>query len=338
MFTRQLAAMLSAGIQLHQALLFYAQGDTSPLCQVMEKTAARLAAGSSLSQALRRHPAVFSPVYVGLVEVGESSGKLVHVFNRLADLLEKQVTMRKRVSAVLTYPAILLLISVLAMLSFLLFVLPMMAPIFESLRIPMPLATRILLASRIVIPVGGVILLLAAAVLWLARPWLRRYYREHPAALRRLHQVPLSMPVLGAVLLKLITARVLYSLATMLDAGLTLVSSLHRAAGVAGNAGIAARMEDATRDVIEGRSVAEALKRHRVFPSGAVQLISVGEESAGLNAMLRHIASIYDAEVELALMNLAAVVEPVIMVTMGALVAFVVLSAVLPTIYLLNNL
>lgn len=337
-FTRQMAAMLSSGIPLHHVLEFYADSDEGDLAEVINDIAFKVSTGHTFSRAMRNYPDIFSQVYIGLAETGEQSGQILTTFNRLADLLEKNTSMRKKVIATVTYPTILLIVSMVAIAGFVYFVLPMMVPLFESLAVDLPLPTRILLMSRYVLPATLAILALLALLGWLGKPWLKRFFKNNPEVRKKLHSIPLGIPVVGNLTEKIITARILYAMATMLDAGLSMVPTIRRAGTVAGNAVIEERMIEASREIMDGHSVHEAMGMHNVFPIGAIQMLSVGEESADLTKMVRHVASFYDSEVELALNDIAAIIEPIIMIVMGVVVGFIVLSAILPTVKLLDQL
>lgn len=338
-FTRQVATMVAAGIPVHQILIHAAEGDKkSRLCPIVREVARRVSSGSSLSDAMRLFTGVFSPVYVGLIETGESSGHLHQIFQKLADLQEREVALRHRIQATLTYPVILLSVSVVGVMAFIYFVLPLMVDLFASLHLEMPWPTRMLLMSRFAIPVMLVTVLTGAVTGWLMRKSLRGFFNAHPDLEVRLAAIPLRMSTVGPVLEKLIAARVLYAMATMLESGLTLVPTLARVASVSGNAFFANRLERARLQLVAGATVYEALSVHRVFPPAALHLLSAGEEAADLPKMVRYVANYYEEEVGLALEHLVTVLEPAVMLGMGGLVAFVTLSSVLPTVQLLQNL
>lgn len=337
-FTRQLATMLGSGIPLHQALTYYGENSEGDLPEVIRNITGDVASGHTFSNAMRRYPKIFDSIYVALAMMGEQSGQIVTAYKRLADLLERQTNMKKRVVAALTYPAVLFVVSCLAIAGFIYFVLPMMAPMFESSGVALPLPTRILLSLRTVVPVTTVSLVLILLGSWFAKPWIRRFMRERPDIQRQIHAIPFFLPVISGIYLKISTARVLYSMSTMLDSGLTLTATLKRASHAAGNEYIAYRLSQANERIMEGAGLGEALAVYDVFPSGAVQMLTVGEESANLTNMVQHVADMYDSEVELALNDIASVLEPMIMVVMGLVVGFIVLSAVLPTVQLIQSL
>jgi len=337
-FTRQLATMLGSGIPLHQALLYYGETSEGDLPEIIRKVAMDVASGHTFSNAMRRYPTVFSPVYIALAQMGEQSGQIVTAYRRLADLQERNTNMRKRLVSALTYPMVLFVVSSLAIAGFIYFVLPMMTPMFENTGVELPLPTKILLSMRTVVPI--VTLLCFGAVIggWLGRPWIKRFLKKNPEIQRQLHSIPFYIPVVSGIYSKISTARVLYSISTMLDSGLTMTSTLKQAAGAAGNEFVAHRLNMATERIMEGAGLGEALAIYQVFPSGAVHMLSVGEESANLTGMVQHVANLYDTEVEMALNDIASILEPAIMVIMGLVVGFIVLAAVLPTVQLIQSL
>lgn len=337
-FTRQLATMLGAGIPLHQALLYYGETNEGDLPLIIRRVATMVASGHTFSNAMRPYPLVFSPIYIALAEMGEQSGQIVTAYRRLADLLERQTNMRKKIVSALTYPCVLLVVSMAAIAGFIYFILPMMTPMFTSMSVELPLPTRMLLSLRVVVPVLTFLAVAFILGVWLGKPWIRVYLKSHPEKQRFLHSIPFKIPIVSSIYAKLATARILYSLSTMLDAGLTMTRSLKQASMASGNEFIAYRLNKATDSVMEGATLAEALSINDVFPNTAIQMLAVGEESANLSGMVTHIANLYDSEVEVALNDIASVIEPLIMIVMGGVVGFIVLAAVLPTVQLIQTL
>ncbi|GMU56271.1 MAG: hypothetical protein AMXMBFR33_54170 [Candidatus Xenobia bacterium] len=340
-FTRQFCAMVTSGLQLHQSLYFYAESEPDhPLAKVIGEVAERVGEGNTLSHSMSRYPDVFSEVYIGLIAAGESTGMLSPVLSKLADLSEKNQRIRKKVWSTLTYPMVLLAVSCMCVLAFLYFVLPMMVPLFSTLAVQLPLPTRMLLTLSEVIkhPAFLIAAIAAPIAMWMAWPFINTMLLSNPARLRSLHRIPLDIPHVGRMIEKVITARILFSMATLLDSGYALNATLEKCEKVAGNAEIAWRLRKAREMLVEGCSAAECLGQAQVFPSGAIQMIAVGEEAAHLSEMISRVAQVYEDDVELALLDLAAMLEPAILIGMGLVVGFVVLAAVLPTVQLLNHL
>lgn len=336
LFTRQMAVMLKAGIQLHQSVAFAADSDPEmePLLkQVLQK----LESGYSFSNAIADSSRSFDTVYVGLIQAGELSGRLHEMLARLADVLEREIELRKRLISVITYPTVLLTVSFMGTLGFIFFVLPTLTPLFKDLGVALPLPTRILLASRDFIIPTFAVAVLSIILLVLTRDRISDYIKERPTLERKFAAVPFSIPVIGDVYEKVITARVLYSLSTMLDVGITLNQALARAEVTSGNALTSYRLGKARMDLADGLGVTDCFRLNNLFNPSALHLISAGEEAAKLADMFQYVAKLFDEEVEYALESASSILEPLIMVVMGFIVGFITIAAALPTIQLLQN-
>ncbi|MBX3169574.1 MAG: type II secretion system F family protein [Candidatus Eremiobacteraeota bacterium] len=338
-FTRQLSAMLDAGIPIARALHFFSEGISGgDLTEVVETLNQKVNSGSRLSHAMRGFPKIFSDVYVSLVETGEESGQLSVAMQRLADLLEKQVKMHKRIIATITYPLILLGVSVLLVSAFIFGILPMLEPMFTSMNVALPLPTRMLLASRLMmLPVASV-LVVGGAGFWLFRPFIQQFLEKRPGLRKKVAKAPLYWPLVGPVMRKIAVARILYSMATMLEAGMTLVHSIARSARVTGNFWIEEQMAVSKSAVIDGETIADAFLASEIFPAQSLQLITIGEETSSLSTMVKYVADMYDEDADMALTNMANMLEPLLMGAMGVIAGFVVISAILPTLELINHL
>lgn len=335
-FTRQLSAMLKAGIALQQSVAFCAESDPQS-ADILHDVVMKVEQGYTFSAALEAYPDSFDEVYVGLIHSGELSGRLNEMLGRLADLLEREIDLRKRIISVITYPSVLLGVSLLGTLGFIFFILPQLTPMFLDLKVDLPWPTLVLLKFRDllvpIIAVGSTLLL----AFWLFRTKIRDYVRARPALQRRLAAVPFQIPVVGPVIEMTVTARVLYSLSTLLEVGVTMNQALARSERAAGNAYVAWRLKKAREELIEGSSVTECFQIHQVFPPTALHLIGAGEESARLVEMFAYVAKHFDQEVEYSMESAASLLEPLIMMVMGIVVGFITIAAAMPTIKLLQN-
>jgi type IV pilus assembly protein PilC len=335
-FTRQMSVMLKSGIQLHMAVQFAAESDPD-LHDVLNEVMRKVESGFTFSGALGETSRTFDTVYVGLIQSGEMSGRLHEILARLADSLEREVELRKRLISVITYPLVLLMVCMLGTLGFMFFVLPTLIPLFEELSVDLPLPTKILLSSReAILPVLLVSVALVVLYFFL-RDRITDAIRARPMLERRLANIPFHVPVIGQVYDKLVTARVLYSLSTMLDVGITLNQALARTEVTAGNALVAFRLSKARMDLADGIGVTDCFRMNHLFSPSALYLISAGEESARLAEMFAFVARIFDEDVEYSLQTAASVLEPLIMMVMGVIVGFITIAAALPTIQLLQN-
>lgn len=334
--TRQLAVMLKSGIQLHSTIAFAAEADPD-MRPFLDLVLEKVETGYSFSNAISSASRSFDPVYVGLVQAGEQSGRLPEMLSRLADVLEREVEVRKRIISSITYPLMLLLVCFIGTLGFIFFVIPNLEPLFKDLGVALPLTTRILIASRRYIVPGTI----SAGVLGLlfALNWdrLTDYVKSRPYLERRLAAIPFRIPVIGKVYDKVVTARVMYSLSTMLDVGITLNQALARSETTAGNALVAYKLGRARFDLADGHGVTECFQANELFSPSALYLISAGEEAAKLANMFQYVAKLFDEDVEYALEAATALLEPMIMVVMGLVVGFIVVSAAAPTIQLLQS-
>ncbi|MCW5872928.1 MAG: type II secretion system F family protein, partial [Candidatus Eremiobacteraeota bacterium] len=338
-FTRQFSAMLDAGIPIARALTFFGEGlSGGDLCTVVEGMSYKVNSGTRLSHAMRSYPRIFSEVYISLIETGEESGQLSTTLHRLADLMEKQLKMHKRVVAALTYPVILLLVSLACICVFIFVILPQIEPMFLGMNIALPLPTRILLASRNLMLPALTLLVLGGLLSWIFRPFISAFLARKPDLRKKLHRAPLFWPVFGPVMRKIAVARILYSLYSMLDSGMTLVAAITRSANVTGNFWITEQMQVSKAAIVDGETVAAAFEASEVFPAACTQLITIGEETSSLATIVKYVADMYDEDADMALTDMTNMLEPLLMGGMGLIVGFIVISAMLPTLELINHL
>ena len=337
-FTRQFAVMIGAGLPIHEALNFFAESSTGPLGKAINDVATKISSGFRLSNAMAQHPTVFTEVYLGLIELGESTSHIDEALEKLADLLEKQVKLGKRLQSALVYPAFLVSVSMAAVGVFLQYVLPTMIPLFKSFSMTLPLPTRMLLASRhLVWP--SVIAALVVVIFWAwFKPAWNQARRRKAAWAYRVDRLTLKIPVFGKFIRQIAIARVLFALATMIETGLPIMNALKRCESVASNLEFAGRLERAGEELRDGSTVTEALTLHEVLPASCLHLLSAGEESAQMAEMVSYAARFYEEEVDHSIDQFMSLVEPVIMCIMGIVVGFIVLSAVLPTVEMINHL
>lgn len=339
-FTREFAAMHDAGISLVRALAFYAESTRTDLAGICADMVLQMESGYSLSRAMRKYPEVFSDVYTSLVEAGEHSGELRDILRKLADLHERSRQLRQRVIATLTYPAVLMVASAACLAFFVLAILPSILELFVSLRIKLPLATWALaeLGAFMRLPIAWAMLAAAIACLVFAARTLRRHTQTDDNLRLRLESAILRLPVAGPVVQKIVAARMIYTISTLLQAGIFLETALLKAGKVSGNLVFDQRMRDAVADIHDGDLMSVALGRYRVFPNSVLQIIAASEEAGGLVTSLQYAAAMYEEDVEVSLASLSAMMEPLILVGMGLISAFIVLSIILPTVQLLDNL
>ena len=322
-FTRELATLLEAGLTLDRALAILADlADDPALKQVIEGVREKVQGGDSLSAALAAQGKVFSPLYLSMVRAGEAGGVLHQVLERLADYLERSHELRESIRSALIYPTILLVVAGLSVAGLLIFVVPRFSQMFEEMGQTLPLATRIVVATGDFLGhwwwallAGG--LLLAAAV---------KARLERPEVRARWDARVLRWPLVGGLVARVETARLARTLATLLGNGLPLLQALDLAREVVGNQAIAAALAQVSEEMRRGRGLTEPLAEADVLPPLALQMIRVGEESGELETMLFKVADVFDQEVRAAVKRLLTLLEPVLIVGLGVLVAGIIVS------------
>ncbi len=330
LWTRNVATLLGAGVPLDRALAFTAQqASHDGLAAAVQQTRRAVQEGSSLADALARHPQYFDPLFVAMVSAGESSGALEIVFDRLSQHLEEGAELRSQVRAALLYPALMAIVGSIGLGVLLGFVIPRFAAIFADVGSTLPVSTRLLLAASTVLTKGWwawVLLAVAAGYalpLALARPETRR----------RWHAARLGWPWLGDLELKYATAQFARTLGLLLKSGVPVLPALRIARASVANVIVQAGVDRATEALAEGSALAPALAG--TLPPLALQMIAVGEESGRLEELCLRVADSYDGEVRRALRTGVALLEPALILAFGALVGFVAL-AMLQAIYGIN--
>jgi type IV pilus assembly protein PilC len=326
LFSRQFATMIASGLTLLRSLHILAEQSENPkLSEVIGQVASSVEEGKSLSEALAEHES-FPKLYVAMVRAGETAGTLDLVLLRIADTLEKDVALRRKVKSTMTYPAVVLVLAVLLTIVMLLFIVPTFVGMFQSLGGTLPLPTRVLLFASKVVRTFWFVLVLVPIAGW--RGYKRA--RKIPQVRDRLDAAKLKVPVFGSLFHKLALARFTRNLSTLLNAGVPILLALEITADTVNNAVISRAVDDVRAAVSGGESVAKPLTGHPVFPPMVVQMVSVGEETGTLDEMLRRIADYYDSEVEAATESLTAALEPVMIAILGGIVGAMVISLYMP--------
>jgi general secretion pathway protein F len=336
--TRQLSALLHAGMPLVPALTALTEQWQSPasslrsgraprpLAGVLQKVRDDVNEGGSLAQALQTHPGLFSPLFVSMVSAGENSGALEEVLARVADILEKRVQLTDKVKAAIAYPAMMACVAVGVVVFLLSYVVPGITRLFVEMNRPLPAATRLLIAVSDFTRDYFVVLLgvCCAAVIAATVLSQRREGRD------RLDRVLLRLPLFGPLLFRLELARWTRTLGALLKSGLPVLTALEITRRVIQNTVIAQAMTAIADGVQKGDQIADAVRATGLFPPVVHHLLATGQLSGNLEGSLLEIAEMYDAEVQSAVRTLTALLEPVILLVMGAIVGFIVLAILLP--------
>ena len=333
-FTRQFATMINAGLPLVQSLAILAdQTENKAFRKVIAQVQGDVESGQSFADALRRHPRVFSELYVNMVAAGESGGILDTILNRLAVFLEKSDALKRKVRGAMIYPAVMLVV-VIASTSILLWkVVPIFATIFSDAGLALPLPTRIVMALSGFLQQWFLWMLLAAIA---AVFGLRAYYRTPPGKLA-VDRAMLHIPGLGGLIRKSAVSRFTRTLGTLVSSGVSILDGLEITARTAGNRVIHDAVMTSRASIAGGETISGPLRASGVFPPMVVQMINVGEHTGGLDQMLSKIADFYDDEVDVAVSSLTSIIEPVMIVVMGILIGGMVVAMYMPMFDLIST-
>lgn len=332
--TRQLGTLMSAGFPLVAALDALIPQTRSPqLKNQLTRIKDAIVGGSSLSQALSRVSNTFSPLYINMIQAGESSGTMELVLDRLAETIEKQQQVMQRITSAMTYPVFMTLIGAGILLFLITYIVPTIAGLFADMKQVLPAPTRILIGISEFLKLWWWLIPIAIVCIVLGFQRVRNTKTGRHAIDRAL----LSLPVMGDFLRKLSAARLARTLGLLLENGVSLLSALEIVKDVAGNVLISEAVEAAANKVRQGQGLAGSLDAAGRFPSLFIQMIQIGEQSGALEGLLRKVADLFENEVESALMRMASLLEPVMILVMGVMVGFIVLSICLP-IFEMNQL
>jgi len=331
--TRQLSTLAGAGFPIVDALQALSdQVQSLNLQRIVIDLRDKVQEGSSLAKALGNFPKAIPRLYVNMVASGEASGTLDSVFENLADYLEAQVELRRKVQSSLFYPALMLVFCTLVVTGLLAFVVPSIVDIFIKQGATLPLPTAIMLSiSKIITNYWPLIIGVIVASIYS----LKVYYRTEKGRSFFDRKI-LGLPILGSLYLKINTARMARTLGTLLSNGVGLLESMTIVKNIVNNVHLAKAMEDAREGVQEGRSLAKELSKSNLFPPLLIHMIAVGETSGRLETMLVKAAKSYENEVNATLSGLTSLIEPVMMIVLGGIVFSIVISVLLPMVDLIN--
>lgn len=337
-FTRQLAAMVGAGVPLLRSLTSLMEHSESPaLKSLLTEVIRDVEGGMSLGDALAKHPGTFSDVYVNMVRAGETAGIMDEILNRLALQQEKSASIRKKVKGAMTYPMVLLGITVIAFFGLMLFVIPQLGSIITSLGGPdakLPLLTEIMLGIShfmlsfwyIIIPAfgGGIYLLLR--------------YIKTPAGRKQFHRLALKAPAVNGIIRKLVVARFARTFSALTGAGVSILESMTVTAHALGNVVYEESLLAAVDKVKNGKQLSQILEEDGLYPAIVPQMLAVGEETGETAKVLVKVAEFYEEEVDTAIGSLSSIIEPIMIVIMGGAVGLIAASVMGPIAGLANQI
>ncbi|MDA0672445.1 MAG: type II secretion system F family protein [Cyanobacteria bacterium] len=328
-FSRQFAALVNAGVALVRGLGVLGEECPNPkLKRALEEINSDVQQGTSLSESMRKHPGCFDNLYVSLVQAGEVGGVLDEVLNRLAKLLEDLNRLQNQIKSAMAYPVVVSILATVIFVAMTVFLLPTFAEIFEQFDAELPLFTRIMLQISKFLrqPLNWVLMVAAFVGAGFA---YRRYYAT-PAGKRTMDRFFLKMPLFGDLVQKTATARFCRTFGALSRSGVPILTSMEIVRDTAGNQVISDAIDDARSEIQTGGMISLALQQHRVFPVMAIQMISIGEETGELDQMLMKVADFYEDEVEQAVKALTSIMEPLMIIVLGAMVGSILISMYLP--------
>jgi type IV pilus assembly protein PilC len=327
-FSRQIATMLGSGIPLVQAFEIVGNGHEKPSVQkLILDIKADIEGGTSLHEALAKHPLHFDDLYVNLVEAGEQAGALENLLDKIATYKEKTEAIKKKVKKALFYPAAVLVVAVVVTLILLIFVIPQFESLFKGFGAELPAFTQFVIdLSKFVQAKGFFIAAVAGGV-----GYAFFYFKKRSKKMREvLDRISLKLPIVGPILVKSAIARYARTLSTMFAAGVPLVEALESVAGATGNIVYENAVMKMRDEVATGQRLQRAMENTGLFPNMVNQMVAVGEEAGALDAMSAKVAEFYEAEVDNAVDSMSSLLEPLIMAILGVLVGGLVIAMYLP--------
>jgi type IV pilus assembly protein PilC len=326
-FTRQFATMIDAGLPLVQCLdILSRQQDNKTFKGMLLQVKENVESGSTFAEALKKHPKAFDELYVNLVAAGEVGGILDTILNRLAAYIEKALKLKKQVKSAMTYPTTIIGIALVVISVILVFVIPAFEKMFADFGGSLPAPTQIVInisnfvQSYILVIIGAIVLLIFA----FKRVYATKTGRE------RIDDFALKLPIFGILIRKVAVAKFTRTLGTMISSGVPILDGLDIVAKTAGNKTVEKAIYRVRQSISEGKTIAEPLEKSGVFPPMVCQMIAVGEQSGSIDTMLNKIADFYDDEVDDAVGNLTAMMEPLLMLFLGTTVGGLVIAMYLP--------
>jgi type II secretory pathway component PulF len=327
LFTRQFTTIVKTGVPLVRGLqTLREQSESDEMRTVLDTLLKDIQKGSSLGEAMRKHPGVFSPTYYNTVKAGESSGRLEEILGKLADLLEYELKVKEEIKSATRYPILVIVIMILACTVLITFVIPKFMTVFARFEMELPLPTRILIGLNTYVHEYWMtfLMILIGMVVGL------RYYIRTERGSRQWDQLKLSMPIIGSIKFKGIMSRFARIFATLSGSGIPVLEALDIVRHAVGNLVISDRIKKIQTRVMEGTGIASPMTRIGGFPPLLVQMISIGEETGALEEMLIEVSRHYETEVDYQLRRLTVAIEPVLIVFLGGMVLLLALAVFMP--------
>jgi len=326
-FTSQLATLLNTGVPLLASLeALKVQAESEAMRLIITEVHQDLSKGSSLSNALRKHPKIFGVMYINMIEAGEKAGVMDPVLHRLSSFIQKEIDMKANIKSGVRYPIIIFANIILAFILAIIFVIPRFANLYSSQGVELPLPTQLLINLNQMVTNYWMTTFVSVIVLAIGLI----YFFKTPKGRRIKDWIKLNAPIVKTIYGKNILVRFSHMLATLIQSGIHIISSLEIVEKIVGNSIISELISEAKEDAIQGKSLASSLGRSKYFPPMTVKMISIGEQSGSLEIMLNKIAEQYDNEVNHLLTRLSAMLEPLMTVIMGIFLIILAMGIFLP--------
>lgn len=326
-FTRQFSTMVSAGVPMLRALTtLQEQTDSKGLKEALKKIITDVEGGSTLSDALQKHPKIFSNVYVNMVRAGEAGGILDQIMNRLATQVEKDSEIKGKFKSAMIYPVVVSLVAVGAVGFLMVAVVPKLAGILEEAGGDLPIQTKLILGiSKLLTNQWYIIIGVAVAAIFAFRK-----FTSNPAGKYKYHKLLLKIPIFGNIILKVNVARFARTFSSLLAAGVTVIDALDVTSKALNNVVVQKGLEDSIKGIKNGKNIADALAESKILPAIIIQMTAVGEETGKLGEVLDKVAEFYEEEVNQITNSIASIIEPILIVGLGGIVGLIVLSVLGP--------
>ncbi|MDD5208830.1 MAG: type II secretion system F family protein [Elusimicrobiales bacterium] len=327
MFSRQLSTLVSAGVPIVQGLnILEAQAESPAFKYVVGALRTDIEAGLSIADAMGKHPQAFTELYVAMIKAGEVGGILDTILERLSGFLESAEQLRAKVKSALMYPTVVFSAAGIITIFLIVFVIPIFKDIFGSFGAELPMLTRVII---------GISDFLRAKLLYMlpfigGGVWLFKKWSKTAKGQEKIDEITLKLPVFGILLKKVAIAKFTRTLGTLIKSGVPILQGLETVAKTSGNKVIERAINSSRDSIKEGGRISDPLKKANIFPPMVIQMISVGEETGGLDNMLNKIADFYDQEVDTAVKGLTSMIEPIIIIVLGFVVGTIVIAMFMP--------
>jgi len=336
-FCRQFATMINAGVSLVRCLSVLEKQSMNPkMKECIRDVQNRVEAGETLSRAMSHHSNIFNNLCLGLVRAGEVGGVLDETLDRLAQFMEADIRLRQKIKAAMTYPTLVGIVAIVIVVFLVTFIVPKFMDIFKDFKVEMPTITLMLISAsnfmtnpKSALPlVLGIVGFIWAFKKWKKTAWGKRIYDKYK----------MKMPVFGKLSHNIAVERFCRTLSTLLTSGVPILQALETVAGAIDNETFTDVLMNARARIREGDPIGDPLEKSKLFPPMVVQMIAIGEETGALDQMLGKVADFYEVEIETQLEQLAATIEPLMIVGLGLMVGFIVIAMFMPMVALINGL